>query len=57
MARTNWHDTRMKMETHEPNVYPTILGGISRGFQTPFRHSGARSHLKMGTFVGAVSPS
>ena len=50
----NWLDTRPKMETHEPNVYPTILGGVSRGFHTPFCHSGARSHLKMGTFVGAV---
>ena len=26
----NWLDTRPKMETHEPNVYPTILGGVSR---------------------------
>ena len=26
----NWLDTRLKMETHEPNVYPTILGGVSK---------------------------
>ena len=32
----NWLDTRPKMETHEPNVYPTILGGVSRGFWSPF---------------------
>ena len=24
----NWFDTRLKMETHEPNVYPSILGGV-----------------------------
>ena len=24
------------METHEPNVYPTILEGVSRGFWSPF---------------------
>ena len=50
----NWLDTRPKMETHEPNVYPTILGGVSRGFWTPFLDRGARSaifwHLKTGTF-------
>ena len=22
----NWLDTRPKMETHDPNVYPTIMG-------------------------------
>ena len=26
----------MKMETHEPNVYPTILGGVSQGFWSLF---------------------
>ena len=50
----NWLDTRPKMETHDPNVYPTILGGVSRGFWTPFENRGARSaifwHLKTGTF-------
>ena len=49
-----WLDTRPKMETHDPNVYPTILGGVSRGFWTPFLDRGARSaifwHLKTGTF-------
>ena len=50
----NWLDTRLKMETHDPNVYPTILGGVSRGFWSPFLDLGARSaifwHLKTGTF-------
>ena len=50
-----WPDTRPKMETHEPNVYSTILGGVSRGFWTPFLDLGAQSaifwHLKMGTFA------
>ena len=32
----NWLDTRLKMETHEPRVYPTILGGVLRGFWSPF---------------------
>ena len=42
------------METNEPNVYPTILGGVSRGFWSPFKDLGSRSaffwHLKTGTF-------
>ena len=50
----NWLDTRLKMETHEPNVYLIILGGVSRGFWSPFLDLGAQSpifwHLKMGTF-------
>ena len=54
----NWLDTRPKMETHDPNVYPTILGGVSRGFWTPFLNRGARSAIfwpvKTGTF-GRVS--
>ena len=54
MIFKNWLVTRPKMETHEPNVYPTILGGVSRGFWSPFEDLGARSaifwHLKMGTF-------
>ena len=54
MIFKKWPDTRPKMETHEPNVYPTILGGVSRGFWTPFLYPGARSaifwHLKTGTF-------
>ena len=41
----NWLDTRPKMETHDPNVYPTILGGVSRGFWTPFLDQGARSAI------------
>ena len=51
----NWLDTRPKMETNEPNVYPTILGGVSRGFWSPFEDLGTRSaifwHLKTGTFA------
>ena len=51
----NWLDTRPKMEMHEPNVYPTILGGVSRGFWSPFLDVGAPSatfwHLKTGTFA------
>ena len=27
-----WLDTRPKMETHEPSVYPTILGGVFARF-------------------------
>ena len=45
---------RPKMETNEPNVYSTILGGVSRGFWSPFEDLGAPSatfwHLKTGTF-------
>ena len=37
----NWLDTRLKMEMHEPNVYPTILGGASRGFWSLFLDLGA----------------
>ena len=51
----NWLDTRLKMETHEPRVYPTILGGVSRGFWSLFEDLGAQSaifwHLKTGTFA------
>ena len=51
----NWLRTRPKMETNEPNVYPTILGGVSRGFWGPFEALGARSaifwHSKTGTFA------
>ena len=50
----NWLGTRPKMETNEPNVYPTILGCVSRGFWSPFLDRGAQSaifwHLKTGTF-------
>ena len=48
-------DTRPKMETHEPSVYPTILWGVSRGFWNPFLDQGAQSaifwHFKTGTFA------
>ena len=51
----NWLDTRPKMETHDPNAYPTILGGVLRGFWTPFVVLGAQSaifwHVKTGTFA------
>ena len=54
MIFKNWLDTRPKMETHDPNVYPTILGGVSRGFWTLFLNWVARNaifwHLKTGTF-------
>ena len=50
-----WLDTRPKMVMHDPNVYPTILGGISRGFWSPFEDLGTQSalfwHLKTGTFA------
>ena len=36
----NWLDTRPKMETHEPKPYPTILGGVSRGFWSLFKDWG-----------------
>ena len=55
-----WLDTRPKMEMHDPNVYPTILGGVSRGFWSPFLAVGARSaifwHLKTGTFGSGGRP-
>ena len=51
----NWLDTHPKMETHEPRIYPTILGGVSRGFWSPFEDLGTRSaifwHLKTGTIA------
>ena len=45
MIFTNWLDTRPKMGTHDPNFYPTILGGVSRGFWTPFLDRGAQSAI------------
>ena len=55
----NWLDTRPKMETHEPRVYPTILGGVSRGFWSAFLDLGARSaiflDLKTGTFCQKIA--
>ena len=43
------------METHEPRVYPTTLGGVSQGFWSPFIDLGALSaifrHLKTGNFA------
>ena len=54
MIVKNWLDTRPKMETADPNVYPTILGGVSQGLWTPFFDRGAGSaifwHVKTGTF-------
>ena len=45
--------TRPKVLTHDPNVYQTILGGVSRGIWTPFLNRVAPSaifwHLKTGT--------
>ena len=58
MLFKNWLDTRPKMETHEPNLYSTILGGVSRGFWSRFLDWGARSgifwHVKTGTFARRV---
>ena len=55
MIVKNWLDTPPKMETHDPTVYPTILGGVSRGFWSPFLDWGAKSaifwHLKTGIFA------
>ena len=43
------------METHDPTVYPTILGGVLRGFWSPFLDWGAKSaifwHFKTGIFA------
>ena len=54
MIFKNWLETRPKMETHDRNVYPTILGGVSRGFLSPFLDSGTQSaifwYFKTGTF-------
>ena len=41
----NWLDTCHKKETHEPKLYFTILGGVSRDFWTPFLDLGARSAI------------
>ena len=55
MLFQNWLDSRLKLKTLDPNVYPTIWGGVSRGFWSPFLDLGARSaifwHLKMGTLA------
>ena len=32
----NWPANRPKMEVHGPNVYSTVLGGVSQGFWNPF---------------------
>ena len=47
----NWLDTRPKMETHEPNVYPTILGGVSRTRFLEFllRFGRSKYHFLTGT--------
>ena len=59
MIFKNWLDTPPKMETRDLTVYPTILGGVSRGFWSPFLDRGAQSaifwHLKTGTFGRHVS--
>ena len=51
----NWLDTRTKMEMHDPNVHPIILGGVKWGFWSLFLDLGAQSaifwHLKTGTFA------
>ena len=41
-----WLDTRPKMEMHDPNVCPTILGGVSRGFWNPvWRFGRSKCHF------------
>ena len=35
------------METNEPNVYPTILGGVSRGFWSPFEDFGKSARFQV----------
>ena len=51
----NWLDTCHKKETYEPKLYPTILGGVSRGFWSLFLDWGTRRavfwHLKTGSFA------
>ena len=39
----NWLDTCPKKKINEPNVYPTFLGGVSRGFWTQFYDLGAQN--------------
>ena len=55
MIFKNWLDAPPNMETHDPTVYSTILGGVSRGFWSLFLDRGAQSaifwHLKTGTFA------
>ena len=51
----NWLDTRLKMETHEPNVYPTILGGVLQGFWSPFLDLGAQKFGSCISIFGRVS--
>ena len=45
MIFKNWLDTRPEMKTRDPYVYPTILGGVSRGFWTSFVVPGAWSAI------------
>ena len=51
----NLLDTRPKMETHEQKPYPTILGGVLRGFWSLFEDLGAQGAIfwdsKTGTFA------
>ena len=57
MIFKNWLDTCPKMEMHEPIVYSTLLGGVSRGFWSLFLDWDAQSaifwHLKTGNFANA----
>ena len=48
----NWLDTRPKIETHEPNVYSTILGGVLRARFLEFllRFGRSKYHFLTGTF-------
>ena len=46
----NWLDTYLKMETHDSNVFPTILGGVSQVFWSPFLDWGHFLALENGHF-------
>ena len=53
----NWLDTRPKSEAHEPNVYPTILGGVSRGLYHRHCHHHRhchRNHSQVFVYIRAV---
>ena len=53
----NWLDTRPKMQTHEPNVYPTILGGVSPGFWSPLLDLGAQGAIFLALENGQIRQS
>ena len=52
----NWLDTHPKMETHEPRVYPTILGGVSQGFWSPLALENGHTDIQIYRHTD-ISPS